>query len=116
MTHCEDEENPDDNEDSNSYKIKPCESCQNFPLSCYKILIKYSLFSNIYPTLMLAYQFLLTLPITQVVCGRLFSSLKYIKNQLNSMINNEYLETFVLMAIEKKILMEYNNYDIINSV
>ncbi|XP_025194264.1 uncharacterized protein LOC112593893 [Melanaphis sacchari] len=109
-------ENSDDKEDSNSYKIKPCKSCQNCPLCCYKALIKYSLFSNTYPTLMLAYQFLLTLPVTQVACERSFSTLKYIKNRLRSTMSNEHLENFMLMAIEKKTLVELNNDEIINSV
>lgn len=116
MIYCEDSENSDDKEDSNSCKIKPCRSCQNCPLCCYKALIKYSLFSNTYPTLMLAYQFLLTLPVTQVACERSFSTLKYIKNRLRSTMSNEHLENFMLMAIEKKTLVELNNDEIINSV
>ncbi|KAF0683195.1 Dimer Tnp hAT domain-containing protein, partial [Aphis craccivora] len=86
MIYCED--------NSNSYEIKPCRSCQNCPLCCYKALIKYSLFSNSYPTLMLAYQFLLTLPVTQIACERSFSTLKYIKNRLRSTMSNEHLENF----------------------
>lgn len=116
MKYYEDSEDTEDNEDSNSYKIKQCKSCQNCPVCCYKALIKYSLFSNTYPTLSLAYQFLLTLPVTQVACERSFSTLKYIKNRLRSTMSNEHLETFMLMAIEKKVLIELNNDEIINSV
>lgn len=65
---------------------------------------------------MLAYQFLLTLPVTQVACERSFSTLKYIKNRLRSTMSNEHLENFMLMAIEKKTLVELNNDEIINSV
>jgi len=117
MIYCEDSEKSDDKEDSNSYKIKPCKTCQNCPLCCcYKALIKYSLFSNTYPTLMLAYQFLLTLPVTQVACERSFSTLKYIKKRLRSTMSNEHLENFMLIAIEKKTLVELSNDEIINSV
>lgn len=112
----EDGEDTEDEEDSNSYKIKQCKSCQNCSLCCYKALIKYSLFLNTYSTLTLAYQFLLPLPVTQVTCEKSFSALKYIKNQLRNTKSNEHLETFMLMAIEKKVLMEHNNDKIINAV
>jgi hypothetical protein len=82
MKYCEDGEDTVDDEDSNSYKIKKYRSCQNCPFCCYEGFIKYSLFSNTYPTLTLAYQFLLKLSVTQFACERLFSTLKYIKNRL----------------------------------
>lgn len=65
---------------------------------------------------MLACQFLLTLPVTQVASERSFSILKYIKTRLRSTMSNEHLETFMLMVIEKKVLIEFNNDEIINSV
>lgn len=55
MTYCEDSEYSYDKEDSNLYKIKPCKSRQNSAFCCYKALIKYSLFPNTHPTLMLTY-------------------------------------------------------------
>lgn len=54
----------------------------------------------------LAYTFLLTLSITQVACERSFSMLKYIKSKLRSCLSSSHLEGFMLMAIEKDILVD----------
>jgi len=51
-----------------------------------------------------------------VACERSFSTLKYLKNRLRNSMTNENLESFMLMAIENKILMEINNNIIINTV
>jgi hypothetical protein len=69
-----------ENEDEDKDISKPCKICKNCNISCSNILIKYNLYSNAYPTLVIAYQYLLTLPVNQVVCCRLFSTLKYLKN------------------------------------
>jgi len=85
-------------------------------ICCYSALIKYNLFSNTYPTLTIAYQFLLTLPVIQVDCERSFSILKYLKNWLRNSMTNEHLDSFMLMAIENNILMELENEKNINLV
>jgi len=59
---------------------------------------------------------LLTLPVTQVSCERSFSTLKYLKNRLRNSMANENLESFMLMSIEKSILMELDNDTIINEL
>jgi hypothetical protein len=97
--------------------VKPCnKSCKNCVICCYNVLVKYNLFANAYPTLTIAYQYILTLPVTQVTCERSFSTLKYLKNRLRNSITNKHLESFMLMAIENKILMEIDNNIIINAV
>lgn len=86
---------------------------------CYNALIKYNLYSNAYPTLAIAYQYLLTLPVTQVACERSFFTLKYLKNRLRNSMITEHLESFMLMAIEKQILYSLECLDnnmIINKV
>lgn len=97
--------------------MKPCnKSCKNCVICCYNVLVKYNLFANAYQTLTIAYQYILTLPVTQVACERSFSTLKYLKNRLRNSMTNEHLESFMLMAIENKILMEIDNNIIINAV
>lgn len=107
-----------ENEDQeNTEVMKPCnKSCKNCVVCCYNVLIKYNLFSNAYPTLTIAYQYILTLPVTQVACERSFSTLKYLKNRLRNVMTNEHLESFMLMAIENKILINLDNDIIINAV
>lgn len=95
---------------------KPCKTCKNCSICCYNVLIKYNLYSNAYPTLSIAYQYLLTLPVTQVACERSFSTLKYLKNRLRNSMTTEHLESFMLMAIEKQILYSLDNDMIINKV
>jgi hypothetical protein len=57
--------------------MKPCnKSYKNCVICCYIVLVKYNLFANAYPTLTIAYQYILTLPVTQVACERSFSTLK----------------------------------------
>lgn len=57
-----------------------------------------------------------TLPVTQVACERSFSVLKYIKNRLMSTNFQEHLEAFMLMAIEKDIVMSLYSELITNRV
>lgn len=95
---------------------KPCKTCNNCSICCYNTLIKYNLYSNAYPTVSIAYQYLLTLPITQVACERSFSTLKYSKIHLRYSMTTEHFESFMLMAIEKQILYSLDRNMIINKV
>lgn len=81
-------ENENDDLDRDNHNSKTCKNCV---ICCYNVLMVYNLFSNAYPTLTIGYQFLLTLPVTQVICERSFSTLKYFKNRLRNM-TNEHLE------------------------
>ncbi|XP_063915502.1 uncharacterized protein LOC135131621 [Zophobas morio] len=69
-----------------------------------------------YCALATAYQYLLTLPITQVECERSFSVLKYIKNRLRNRLTDDRLESFVIMNVEKSILNTVDNEEVINSL
>jgi len=51
--------------------------------------------------------------ILQVACERSFSFLKYIKTRLRSTLSESKLEAFMLMGIEKDILYEIENDEII---
>jgi len=55
----------ENNEENNTVKLE-CKSCKNCVVCCYNVLIKYNLYSNAYHCLAMAYQYLLTLPCTQV--------------------------------------------------
>src|SRR4029434_623781 len=67
-------------------------------------------------TTVLAYQFLLTLSITQVACERCFSTLKFVKNRLRSSLSQDNLEAVMLMCTEKEILMSISNDKVIDKV
>ncbi|KAL4097464.1 hypothetical protein QTP88_022246 [Uroleucon formosanum] len=106
-------------EDQENYEnlSTPCNlTCKSCSICCYRLLVKYNLFSSAYSLLTLAYKYLLTLPVTQVSCERSFSTLKYLKNRLRNSMANEKLESFMLMSIEKSILMELDNDTIINEL
>jgi len=77
-----------DTENEDEDISKPCKSCKNCSICCYNALIKYNLYLNAYPTLPIAYQYLLTLPVTQVACERSFSTLKYFKKQVEKLNDN----------------------------
>lgn len=94
-------------------KVK-CKSCRNCVLFWYKLLIKYNLYSNAYQVLTIAYKYLLFLPLTQVACERSFSTLKYIKNRLRSKLSNENTKAFMLMCVEKSVLENIDNDNIID--
>jgi len=109
----------DQDEDEENYEnlSTPCNlTCKSCSICCYRLLVKYNLFSSAYSLLTLAYKYLLTLPVTQVSCERSFSTLKYLKNRLRNSMANENLESFMLMSIEKSILMELDNDTIINEL
>ncbi|XP_050500714.1 uncharacterized protein LOC114327646 [Diabrotica virgifera virgifera] len=88
--------------------------CQNCVICCYGSILKYNLFKGAYSTLVLAYQYILSLPISQVACERSFSTLKLIKNRLRNSLSDNRLESFMLMNIENDILSDINNDEIIN--
>ncbi|KAE9541874.1 hypothetical protein AGLY_003865 [Aphis glycines] len=121
INHIDDEDN-DDNDDNDEYNLKKHNNCttlltcKNCALCCYTLLMKYNLYSNAYSTLTLTYKFLLTLPTTQVACERSFSILKCIKTRLRSTLSDSYLEDFILMAVEKKILNYIDTEEIIDKL
>ena len=93
-----------------------CSFCKNCPICCYQILSRYNLLTDAYHVIGLAYKFLLTLPVTQVTCERSFSTLKFIKDRLRSTLSQEHLQAFMLMAVEKGMLMTLDNDAIIDKV
>lgn len=54
--------------------------------------------------------------VVEVSDDRSFSTLKYIKNRLRNSMTNEHLEEFMLMSIEKSILIELDNDVITNEL
>lgn len=78
-----------------------CNTCKNCAFCCYKLLIEYSLYSDAYQRLKMAYTYLICLPTTQVACEQSFSTLKYIKNKLRSKLSNENIEAHMLMSVKK---------------
>ncbi len=108
------EEGPDGKEEDMDIKNKSCESCKECPMCCFQILQRFNMLTDAYHLLGLAYKFLLTLSITQVACERSFSMLKYIKSKLRRCLSSSHLEGFMLMAIEKDILVDLDTDTIID--
>lgn len=98
------------------FENKTCSSCKNCTICCYRILRRYNLLTDAYHVIGLAYKYLLTLSITQVACERSFSTLKFIRNRLRSTATQEHLDSFMLMAVEKEILMSLDTDDVIDKM
>lgn len=62
------------------------------------------------------YKFVLTLSCTHVRCETTFSKLKYVLNRLRNCLSQSKLETFLIMSVEKDILMSLDNESIIEKV
>jgi hypothetical protein len=72
--------------------------------------------TDAYTLIGLAFKFLLTLSLSQVACERSFSTLKNIKNRMRSTLSSDYLNSFMLMAVEKDLLMNLDCDEIIDKV
>ena len=57
---------------------------------------------------------MMTLAVTQVECERSFSLLKIIKSRLRSMLSQEQLEAFMLLSIERRVLNDISNDEVIS--
>ena len=90
-------------------------SSKNCCLCAYLCLVKYGLYCSSYSTLTIAYKFLLTLSCTQVCCERSYSILKFIKSRLRSTLSADNLEAYMLMCMEKRVLMELDNKAIVDA-
>ena len=60
-----------------------------------------------------AYEFFLTLSVTEVNCERTFSKLKLIKTRLRSNLNQDNLESLLLMSVEKELLDEIDVSEVV---
>jgi len=80
----------------------------------YKVLHSFNLHASSYSHLFEAYDFFLTLSVTQVNCERTFSKLKITKNRLRSNLSSEHLEALLIMSIGKQLLEDVEVSDIIN--
>lgn len=92
---------------------EPCNYC----ISCaYKVICDYNMYSVLYTELSKVYKYLLTIPMTQVSCERVFSKLKLIKTRVRSNLTNENLEAFVMMQCEKDKLIGLDNEKVIDKL
>ena len=74
------------------------------------------MYSLQYTELHKVYKYLLTIPLTQVTCERIFSKLKLIKTRLRASMKNETLEAFVFMHTERDVLNKIESDVIINKL
>lgn len=102
----EDDVNEDDDDDCNfSEKEKSASSaCKKCFGCCFHLLYERNFHISAYCNLFLIYEYLLTLYFSQVSCERSFSKLKIIKNRLRSSMNQDCLEAFMLMSVERELL------------
>ena len=87
-----------------------------FQVVFFLLLYEYNMLINSFSSLGLAYQYLLTLSVTQVACERSFSTLKLIKTRIRSTINQDRLESFMLMMCEYEIVCSMDNEKIIDKI
>lgn len=64
----------------------------------------------------MAYKLLLTLSVTQMACERCFSKLKLIKTAFRNRLGQDFLESFILMNVEKDVLSALDPNCIIDEV
>lgn len=95
---------------------KKCSSCTDCPLRCCHVLRQCNLLTDAYHIIGLAYRFLLTLYVTQVMGERSFSTLKFIKNRFRNSLSQQQLEAFMLMATQQNVLKMLNSDKIIDGV
>lgn len=57
-----------------------------------------------YSNLCMAYEYFLTLSVTEVNCERTVSKLKIIKSRLRSSLCQENLETLIVTSVERQLL------------
>ncbi len=57
---------------------------------------------------------MMTLTVTQVECERSFLLLKIIKSRLRSMLSQEQLEAFILLSVERRLLNDISNDEVIS--
>ena len=111
-------QNIDDFDKEESPTFQPCnkKECNSCLKCAYKVLLNYSMYSRQYNELFKVYKLLLTIPMTQVTCERVFSKLKIIKTRLRSTLSNENLETLLLMQSETDILNSIDSDTIIDKL
>ncbi|XP_072160868.1 LOW QUALITY PROTEIN: uncharacterized protein [Bemisia tabaci] len=89
----------------------------NARISCAIIVIyEYNMYAISFSELYKVYRFLLTIPMTQVSCERAFSQLKIIKTRLRSVMGQDNLEAFMLMVVERDILLRISDEQIIEKL
>ncbi|KAL4113856.1 hypothetical protein QTP88_017417 [Uroleucon formosanum] len=90
--------------------------CSKYLICVQKLLYSLNMHSTAYKNVYAAYEFVLSLSVSQVNCERAFSILKIIKNWLRSSLNQERLEAFMMMSVEKQILEEVDFQDVLEII
>lgn len=92
---------------------KPCNVCLK---CCFDFLSKINLHVSAYSNLYYAYEYIMTLPCTQVKCERCFSKLKIIKSRLRSALKQYLCEALLLMNVERELSFQLDIDKIVNSI
>jgi hypothetical protein len=86
------------------YKFDKIHSKQSCLICIDKILYSLNMHVSAYSNLCMAYEYFLTLSVTEVNCERIFSKLKIIKSRLRSSLCQENLEALIVMPVERLLL------------
>ncbi|CAI6371596.1 unnamed protein product [Macrosiphum euphorbiae] len=88
-------------------------SKQSCLICVYKILYSLNMHVSAYSNLCTAYEYFLTLSVTEVNCERTFSKLKIIKSRLRSSLSQENLEALIIMSVERQLLEDIEISEVI---
>ena len=74
------------------------------------------MYSRSYSLLYQAYKVILTLSLTQVGCERSFSKLRHVKNRLKNQLDEDCLDSLLLMCVERDVLLRISNHTIVDEL
>jgi len=94
--------------------LKEDHDSSNCLICVQKLLYSLNMHSTAYTHLYRAYEYIVSLSVTQVNCERAFSKLKIIKNRLRSSMKQKRLEAFMIMSSEKEVLENVNFEDVLD--
>lgn len=111
------EKDVDSDDDGETFKcVTNKMACNNCVKCCFQIISKFNLHSSAYFNLYRVYEYIMTLPCTQIACERCFSKLKIIKSRLRSAMKQSLLEPLMFMNVERELTFALDVNEIITAI